>query len=93
MDWSHELLSDRERILLRRLAVFAGGFTLDVVEDVCQGDGLERVAILDLLSSLVDRSLVVAEERGPAVRYRLLETIRQYASERLARGWGAGGAA
>lgn len=83
VDWSHELLSDRERILLRRLAVFAGGFTLDVVEDVCQGDGLERVAILDLLSSLVDRSLVVAEERGPAVRYRLLETIRQYASERL----------
>ena len=51
---------------------------------VCaQGDGLERIAILDLLSSLVDRSLVVAEERGPAVRYRLLETIRQYASERL----------
>ena len=83
VDWSHDLLSDQERILLRRLAVFSGGFTLDAVEGVCSGDGLERIAILDLLSSLVDRSLVVAEERGPAVRYRLLETIRQYTFERL----------
>ncbi len=83
VDWSHELLSDDERTLFRRLCVFAGGFTLDAVEEVCSGDGLERVAILDLLSSLVDKSLVVAEEHGPAVRYRLLETIRQYAAERL----------
>jgi predicted ATPase/DNA-binding CsgD family transcriptional regulator len=83
VDWSHELLSDDERTLFRRLCVFAGGLTLDAVEDVCAGDGLERVAILDLLSSLVDKSLVVAEERGHAVRYRLLETIRQYALERL----------
>ena len=83
VDWSHELLSDDERTLFRRLCVFAGGFTLDSVEEVCAGGGLERVAILDLLSSLVDKSLVVAEEHGPAVRYRLLETIRQYAAERL----------
>ena len=83
VDWSHELLSDDERTLFRRLCVFAGGFTLDAVEEVCSGDGLERVAILDLLSSLVDKSLVLAEEHGPAVRYRLLETIRQYGAERL----------
>jgi predicted ATPase/class 3 adenylate cyclase/DNA-binding CsgD family transcriptional regulator len=84
VDWSHDLLTEEERVLLRRLAVFAGGFTLDAVEDVCSDDLLERIAILDLLSSLVDKSLVVAEEHGPAVRYRLLETVRQYASERLA---------
>jgi DNA-binding CsgD family transcriptional regulator/tetratricopeptide (TPR) repeat protein len=83
VDWSHELLSDGERTLLRRLSVFAGGFTLDLAEAVCADKTLERVAILDLLASLVDKSLVVAEERAGAVRYRLLETIRQYALERL----------
>ena len=59
VDWSHDLLSDEERMLLRRLAVFAGGFTLDAVEEVCAGDGLSQVAILDLLGRLVDQSLVV----------------------------------
>jgi predicted ATPase/class 3 adenylate cyclase/DNA-binding CsgD family transcriptional regulator len=83
VDWSHELLSDTERRLLRRLAVFAGGFTLDLAEATAADDQLERVAVLDTLASLVDKSLVVAEERGPAVRYRLLETVRQYATERL----------
>ena len=83
VDWSHELLSDDERVLLRRLSVFAGGFTLDLAEGVCADEKLERVAILDLLASLVDKSLVVAEERTGAVRYRLLETVRQYAVERL----------
>ena len=83
VDWSHELLTDDERVLLRRLSVFAGGFTLDLAEAVCADEQLERVAILDLLASLVDKSLVVAEERTGAVRYRLLETVRQYALERL----------
>ena len=83
VDWSHELLSDLERALLRRLAVFAGGFTLDLAETVCAGETLPRVAILDLLASLVDKSLVVAEERVGAVRYRMLETVRQYGVERL----------
>jgi predicted ATPase/DNA-binding CsgD family transcriptional regulator len=83
VDWSHELLSEPERTLLRRLAVFAGGFTLDLAEAVCSDDVLERVAILDLLASLVDKSLVVAEERGATVRYRLLETVRQYSLEHL----------
>jgi len=84
VDWSHELLSDDERMMFRRLAVFAGGWTLDAVEGVCAGDGLDRLAILDLLSSLVDNSLVVADDRGTSVRYWLLETVRQYALDRLA---------
>lgn len=81
VDWSYGLLTDDERTLLRRLAVFAGGFTLDAVEQVCADGAPETV--LDLLGSLVDQSLVVAEERAGGVRYRLLETVRQYARERL----------
>ncbi len=83
VDWSHELLRPEEQTLLRRLAVFAGGWTLDAVEEVCAGDGLERLEILDLLTSLLDKSLLVADEHGTSVRYRLLETVRQYALDRL----------
>ncbi|MBV9797145.1 MAG: adenylate/guanylate cyclase domain-containing protein, partial [Solirubrobacterales bacterium] len=83
VDWSHDLLGEAERMLLRRLSVFAGGFTLDLAEAVCADDSLARVTVLDLLASLVDKSLVVADERAGAVRYRLLETVRQYALERL----------
>ncbi len=83
VDWSHDLLGDAERTLVRRLSVFAGGFTLDLAEAVCADEELERVAVLDLLASLVDKSLVVAEDRVGGVRYRLLETVRQYALERL----------
>jgi predicted ATPase/DNA-binding CsgD family transcriptional regulator len=83
VDWSHDLLSGPEQMLLRRVAVFAGGFTLDAVEQVCAGDGIERGRILDLLGSLVDQSLVIAEERHAGMRYRLLETVRQYGLERL----------
>ena len=64
--------------------MFAGGFTLDAAEAVCAGDGIEPIAILDLLASLVDKSLVLVDERAAAVRYRLLETVRQYALQRLA---------
>jgi predicted ATPase len=84
VDWSHDLLSDEERVLLRRVAVFAGGFTLDAVERVCVGDGIERERLLDLLGGLVDQSLVIVEQRDSAVRYRLLETVRQYGLEKLA---------
>jgi predicted ATPase/DNA-binding SARP family transcriptional activator len=81
MDWSHDLLSDDERDLLARLSVFAGGFTLDAVTNVCFG-GDEATAI-DLVERLVDASLVVAREQSGRMRYALLETVRQYAAERL----------
>ena len=84
VEWSHDLLSAPERALLRRLAVFAGGFTIEAVDEVCAGDGIEHETVLDLLASLVDQSLLIAEERDREVRYRLLETVRQYGLERLA---------
>jgi predicted ATPase/DNA-binding CsgD family transcriptional regulator len=83
MDWSHDLLADNERVLFRRLSVFAGGFTLEAAEQVCAGEGIERDDVLDLLSRLVDKSLVVVEERSGEARYRLLETVRQYGWEKL----------
>jgi tetratricopeptide (TPR) repeat protein len=70
-------------VLLRRLSVFAGGWTLEAAEAVCGGAGVDTDAILNLLASLVDKSLVVAEERYGATRYRLLETVRQYAWHQL----------
>jgi non-specific serine/threonine protein kinase len=86
MDWSHELLDREERTLFRRLSVFAGGFTLEAAEAVGSGEGIEEAEVLDLLTSLVDKSLVLVVEvvgRDDETRYRLLETIRQYASEKL----------
>src|SRR4051812_30489541 len=83
VDWSHELLGAEERTLFRRLAVFQGGFTLDAAETVCCGDGLDRYAVLDLLTSLVDKSLVALNEADHGTRYGLLETVRQYAHDRL----------
>jgi predicted ATPase len=83
VDWSYRLLSDQERVLFRRLATFTGGWTFDAVEHVCAGDGLDEYEILDLLTSLVDKSLVVADEGRSAVRYRMLETVRDYALELL----------
>jgi predicted ATPase/DNA-binding CsgD family transcriptional regulator len=92
LDWSYALLSDMEQKVLQRLSVFAGGATLDAAEAVCAGEGLESAEVLDALSRLVDKSLVTAdkpgrrETRSPgegSPRYRLLETIRQYALEKL----------
>ena len=83
MDWSYDLLSEQERTVLRRLSVFAGGWTLEAAEDVGGGDGVEKVEMIDLLAQLVDKSLVVAETLGRDARYRLLETIRQYGWARL----------
>jgi predicted ATPase/class 3 adenylate cyclase len=83
IDWSFQLLTDPEQRLLARLAVFAGGCTLEAAETVCGGEGIDPDAVFELLASLVARSLVVAEELGPETRYRLLETIRQYSEERL----------
>ncbi|MET7716636.1 BTAD domain-containing putative transcriptional regulator [Streptomyces sp. NPDC005407] len=78
LQWSHQLLAPEERLLFRRLAVFAGGFSLAAVEEVCTRD-IDPKAVLDLLGQLVDKSLVLVERRGEKTRYRLLETIRQYA--------------
>jgi predicted ATPase/class 3 adenylate cyclase len=82
-DWSYELLSETERAVLRWLAVFAGGWSVEAAEAVCTADGTDEGAILDLLMHLVDKSLVVVEEQDGEVRYRLLETIRQYARDKL----------
>lgn len=83
IDWSHNLLSDAERNLFRRLSVFAGGWTLEAAEAVCTGEGIAESEILDLLSRLIDRSLVTVEDSSSSARYRFLETLRQYAHERL----------
>lgn len=83
IDWSHELLSEGERVLFRRLSVFAGGGTLEAAERVCVGEGVEKYDILDLLSRLVDKSLMLVTERDGEVRYRLLEIVRRYAKEKL----------
>jgi predicted ATPase/DNA-binding SARP family transcriptional activator len=83
MEWSYALLGLREQVLLRRLALFFGSFTLDAAETVCAGDPLEAEDILDGVSALVDKSLVMMEPGDGVARYRLLETVRQYALEQL----------
>ena len=83
MDWSYELLNEPERRLLSRMATFSGGCTLEAIEDVCSGDAVDREAVVDLVTGLVARSLVIAEGHRLGTRYRLLETIRQYGEERL----------
>jgi len=84
IDWSYALLTGQERLLLGRLSVFAGGFDLAAAEAVCAREPISAVEVAGLVGSLVDKSLVVAEPIGPALRYRLLETIRLFAAERLA---------
>lgn len=84
MDWSHDLLTTQEQALLRRLSVFAGGCGLEAAESVCTAEPVEMDSLLDHLSSLVDQSMLVAEVQGEEARYRLPETVRQYAAERLA---------
>jgi predicted ATPase/DNA-binding SARP family transcriptional activator len=91
MDWSYGLLGEPEQTLLRRLAVFPGSFTLEAVEEICNderdnaslGSGISKHQVLDLLGSLVDHSLVSVQEKDSGVRYFLLETVRQYALEKL----------
>jgi non-specific serine/threonine protein kinase len=83
IDWSHNLLDDRERSLFRRLAVFDGSWSLDATETVCSGDGFEADEALDVLSGLVAKSLVLTIPRAGEIRYGLLESLRAYASDAL----------
>ncbi len=83
VDWSHALLTEPEHVLFRRLAVFMGGFDLEAAQAVTASGDVERYQVLDQLTLLIDKSLVVAEDRRGRTRYRLLETVRQYALEKL----------
>ncbi len=83
VDWSWELLTDAERTVLRRLSVFSGGASLEAAEVVCAGDVVEREDVLELLTSLAEKSLLVTESDG-APRYRMISTIKEYAADRLA---------
>lgn len=84
IDWSFDLLSDQEKTLFGRLAVFMGGFTLESAEAVCGVDPLDEYLVLDHVGHLVDKSLIQAEDTQDGARYRMLETLRQYARQRLA---------
>ena len=84
IDWSYDLLTPQERDLFRRLSVFAGGFDLAAAEGVCTGEGVKAWEVLDLVDSLIDKSLVLTSQtKAGGTRYRLLEPVRQYAQERL----------
>jgi predicted ATPase/DNA-binding winged helix-turn-helix (wHTH) protein len=83
LDWSYDLLTESEQAMLRRVAVFAGGWTLVNAEQVCAGDGIDTSNVIEQLTSLIDKSLVVTDEHAGATRYRMLETVRQYALDRL----------
>jgi predicted ATPase/DNA-binding CsgD family transcriptional regulator len=84
IDWSYQLLTEAERLLLQRLSAFAGGWTLEAAEAVCSGAGLEPGAVMEVLTALVAKSMVISDRRqGEAARYRLLETVRQFAREKL----------
>jgi predicted ATPase/DNA-binding SARP family transcriptional activator len=83
VDWSHDLCSEPEQLLWARLSVFSGGFDLAAAEAVCAGDGIAGEDVLDILSSLVHKSILAASNHGNRTRYRLLETIRQYGQQQL----------
>ena len=87
IDWSHDLLPAPEQVLFRRLSVFSGGFDLDAAEFVCGREPLAAGEVVDLIARLVDKSMLVAEDRpGGAIRYRMLDTLRDYAAVRLVDG-------
>src|SRR6266567_577118 len=83
LDWSYDLLTELEQAMLRRVGVFAGGWTLASAEHVCAGEGINASDVFDHLTSLLDKSLVVTDEHAGATRYRMLDTVRQYALDRL----------
>ena len=82
IDWSYDLLTKPEKALFERLSVFAGGWTINAAEEICAAEGIEEWEVVDLLTSLADKSLVVWEQRAGSTRYQFLETVRQYAREK-----------
>jgi tetratricopeptide (TPR) repeat protein len=83
IDWGYDLLTDAEKLLLRRLSAFVGGWTLDLAEQVCSDESIDSYEVLDLIGKLADKSLVIATDTGVETRYHMLETVRQYAREKL----------
>jgi len=83
IDWSYDLLTEAEKAVLRRAAVFADRWTLLAAEHVCSGEGVEREDVLDLLTALADKNHIVADTHGNEMRFGLLETVRHYAHDRL----------
>jgi predicted ATPase/DNA-binding CsgD family transcriptional regulator len=84
IDWSHDLCTEQERLLWARASVFSGSLNLEAAEAVCAGDGIAREEIIDLVTGLVDKSVLIREEHPAEARYHLLETTRQYGLDRLA---------
>jgi predicted ATPase/tetratricopeptide (TPR) repeat protein/DNA-binding XRE family transcriptional regulator len=83
IDWSYDLLSSAEQTLFRRLSIFVNGWTLDAAESICSDANIQSETMLDLLSQLINKSLVIVDETQGKTRYRMLETIRQYANEKI----------
>ncbi|GGS36411.1 ATP-binding protein [Actinokineospora fastidiosa] len=83
IDWSHDLCTEPERLVWRRASVFSGSFDLEAAEAVCGGDGVDRADVLDLVDGLLDKSVLIREDHSGLLRYRMLETLRQYGHEKL----------
>jgi predicted ATPase/class 3 adenylate cyclase len=83
VDWSYDLLTEKERILFRHLSVFVGGWILEAAEQICSGGEIETLEVMDLLSGLIDKSFVIGDTQNGHVRYHFLETIHQFSRERL----------
>jgi predicted ATPase/DNA-binding NarL/FixJ family response regulator len=83
IDWSYDLCTEQERLLWMRASVFSGGLDLEAAESVCAGEGIAEHEVIDLITELVDKSILVREEYPSGMRYRLLETVRQYGADRL----------
>jgi predicted ATPase len=83
LDWSYQLLSGEEKKVLQHLSVFASGWTLNAAETICSDGSLHQSEVMDILSNLVDKSFIISNRSERGIRHRFLETIRQYAQEKL----------
>ncbi|MEO8209004.1 MAG: tetratricopeptide repeat protein, partial [bacterium] len=83
IDWSYDLLSEKEKLFFASLSVFSGGWNIETAEKICVDDNIDKSEVLELMSNLIDKSLVVSKEKNGAIRYSMFETIRQYSNEKL----------